>query len=214
MPQLDEIAIKSKLIDYILQDHDSLSDDVLALEVPFADFQRRADLVRINGCIHGYEIKSDLDNLSTLVAQIKHYQKVFDKVSIVTTKAHINKVRQIVPNSVGIIYINEDNIKVTRKAKPLKRADKYFVSCFFDRNTIVKFLKDKDIHPKFIIDKDIFQLRTKLTSIYQTKELKEEALKILKRKYNANYTYFLKYRGQITDIEHVRELAKGSGIIH
>ncbi len=210
MPSLNEIAIKAKLIDHILSNQEQ---DVLAAEVPFADFQRRADLVSMNGCLHGYEIKSDLDSLNTLEGQIAHYQRVFDKVSIVLTKTHIKNIRRMVPNTVGIIFVDNDEVKILRKAQSMKRADKYFLSCFFDRDTVLQLLLAHGFERKSLNDHDITKLREKLAAAYRIEKLKAYALEFLKQKYSRNFSYFLKYRGDVTHYENVMELSKGSDII-
>lgn len=213
MSSLDEITIKSKLIDYILSNQDCDNPDVLATEVPFADFQRRADLVRMNGLLHGYEIKSDLDNLNTLEGQITHYQSVFDKVSVVLTKTHIKNIRQMVPKTVGIIFVDSGNITVLRKAQLIKRADKYFLSCFLDRDTILQLLVAQGFEKRDLNTHDIAVLRRKLSSTYRIEELKAYTLEFLKQKYSQNFSYFLKYRGNVTHYENLIELSKGSDII-
>lgn len=44
----------------------------------------RVDVAVINGNIHGYEIKSDLDTLERLPRQMTYYNKLFQRMTIVS----------------------------------------------------------------------------------------------------------------------------------
>ena len=77
----------------------------------------RADIAVINGKIHGYEIKSEQDTLERLPMQVKYYNKVFDKVTIVTGEKYADKVSDIVPDWWGIYYVinKKDNLVLKKK---------------------------------------------------------------------------------------------------
>lgn len=62
----------------------------------------RLDFARINGHSFAYEIKTELDSLDKLEKQINDYSKVFEYVSVITHRNHFNKVRDMVPEFVGI----------------------------------------------------------------------------------------------------------------
>ena len=52
--------------------------------------EARIDLVVISdGVMHGYELKSDIDSLSRLPEQMRIYNTVFSKVTLVVGKKHI-----------------------------------------------------------------------------------------------------------------------------
>jgi hypothetical protein len=57
----------------------------------------RADIAVINGLLHGFEIKSDGDELSRLPRQIPAYNGVFDRVGIIVGERHISQVLLTVP---------------------------------------------------------------------------------------------------------------------
>jgi hypothetical protein len=87
------------------------------------------DIAVINGCMMGYEIKSDHDTLRRLEKQILEYNKVFDFLNIVTSKKFAPVIKDYVPKWWGIIEVEEksDEIKVhqRRKAKPNKHISGY-----------------------------------------------------------------------------------------
>lgn len=89
----------------------------------------RADIVVVNGHLHGYEIKSDEDTLTRLPMQIGIYSKVLDFVTIVTCKKHLTRIREAVPPWWGIMLADSDDDLLTitqlRKPKQNRNIDKY-----------------------------------------------------------------------------------------
>lgn len=62
----------------------------------------RVDLAVVNGRLEAFEIKSDVDSLARLPRQIRSYNRVFDRVCIVTTRKHAKAVRVSIPLWWGI----------------------------------------------------------------------------------------------------------------
>ena len=69
----------------------------------------KADCVILNGLSTCYEIKTELDNLKRLPEQLDSYISLFDKVYVVAAKTHIEKIKLIVPEAVGIIELTDKN---------------------------------------------------------------------------------------------------------
>lgn len=69
----------------------------------------KADCVILNGLSTCYEIKTELDNLKRLPEQLDSYISLFDKVYVVAAKIHIEKIKLIVPEAVGIIELTDKN---------------------------------------------------------------------------------------------------------
>lgn len=63
----------------------------------------RIDFAIINGVMHGYEIKSDKDTLDRLPDQMREYNAVFDKMTLVVGKRHLRDALDKVPDWWGII---------------------------------------------------------------------------------------------------------------
>jgi len=72
-------------------------------EVGLCEGKARIDIVAINGALHGFEIKSESDDLRRLPGQIDIYNKVFDTITLITTENHFKKVLKLVPSWWGII---------------------------------------------------------------------------------------------------------------
>jgi len=66
----------------------------------------KADLAILNGTSTVYEIKSERDNLERLPNQIATYCKVFAKVNIITGECHLDAIRAMVPEEIGILVLN------------------------------------------------------------------------------------------------------------
>ncbi len=82
----------------------------------------KADLVLINGKAVVYEIKTELDNLDRLNAQIADYYKAFDHVAVVTYEKNLEQLYRILnytDKPVGI-YVLRTNNKIGTVKKPQK----------------------------------------------------------------------------------------------
>ena len=64
--------------------------------------QARIDVAVVNGNLHGYELKSDKDTLHRLEKQANAYNKVFDRVTLVSAKKHVFKALKKIPDWWGI----------------------------------------------------------------------------------------------------------------
>jgi hypothetical protein len=62
----------------------------------------RIDIALVNGIIHGYELKSDRDNLRRLRHQMQIYNSVLDRVTLVTTQRHVDHATKLIPQWWGI----------------------------------------------------------------------------------------------------------------
>lgn len=69
----------------------------------------RIDFAVINGVMHGYEIKSDCDTLERLPEQVREFNTVFDRLTIVVGKRHLYQAMHIVPDWWGIMIAKFDN---------------------------------------------------------------------------------------------------------
>lgn len=72
-------------------------------ELGLAHARSRVDVAVINGCIHGYEIKSAQDSLDRLRNQIDTYRQTLHKLTIVAAPRHLPRVLSSVPDWCGVI---------------------------------------------------------------------------------------------------------------
>jgi len=81
----------------------SQPDTLVIDELGLAHARSRIDVAVINGCIHGYEIKSGKDSLARLARQIGIYSQTLQKVTIVTASSHLGRVLAAVPSWCGVL---------------------------------------------------------------------------------------------------------------
>lgn len=68
----------------------------------------RVDLAVVNGVLHGFEIKSDMDTLYRLSTQIRDYNAVFNKMTIVVGTKHLEDVINVVPEWWGVLLARQN----------------------------------------------------------------------------------------------------------
>jgi hypothetical protein len=68
---------------------------------------RVADVVMLNGTSHVYEIKTDLDSLDRLDAQLAAYRQMFDRVHVVCSESRIGEVHAHLPPWVGLLALTK-----------------------------------------------------------------------------------------------------------
>lgn len=78
-------------------------DTLVIDELGLAHARSRIDIAVINGCIHGYEIKSAKDTLERLGAQIEIYRQTLQKLTIVAASNHVSGVLACAPEWCGVI---------------------------------------------------------------------------------------------------------------
>jgi len=81
----------------------------------------KADVVILNGTSTCYEIKSERDGLGRLAAQLASYIRIFDKVYVVTAENSARRIVPLLPESVGLMIINQrSQISERREAQSNK----------------------------------------------------------------------------------------------
>ena len=93
------LALKQKIFEQNKNTHNHLVIEELGVNYGV----NRVDIAVLDDNImHGYEIKSDLDNLNRLPKQIKAYDSVFGKMTIVVGQSHLLEALDMVPEWWGI----------------------------------------------------------------------------------------------------------------
>lgn len=67
----------------------------------------RVDVALISDTLHGFEIKSGLDNLQRLPHQQEAYGKVFERMTLVAHERHVEEAVKMVPKYWGLIAVGE-----------------------------------------------------------------------------------------------------------
>jgi hypothetical protein len=83
------------------------NDTLVIDELGLAHAKVRIDVAVINGCVHGFEIKSAADTLTRLPQQLELYGQCLEKLTIVCAEKHIEGVRELSPRWCGIIKVTK-----------------------------------------------------------------------------------------------------------
>lgn len=94
---MKDIDIRLPLKQKIQLENNFCEDALIVDELGLSHGNSRIDLAVIQHTLSGFEIKSDRDSLSRLPRQIEMYNKVFEKVTIVTGQRHLFSVFDEVP---------------------------------------------------------------------------------------------------------------------
>lgn len=128
-----------------------LSGRITANDLVLDEFQLafgavRADLALVNGHLEGFEIKAGKDTLGRLPHQVDAYNKVFEFSWVVTTKAHLSEVRQLVPREWGLIIAYADSsggsLRPLRAAKRNSLRDGNHLARLLWRNELLSKLEE------------------------------------------------------------------------
>lgn len=82
----------------------------------------RIDVAVINGFLHGYEIKSDVDSLRRLPTQTEAYGAIFDYLTLVVSDRHIEKCTSVIPDWWGISLPFRLTSRSSIKIVPIRKA--------------------------------------------------------------------------------------------
>lgn len=129
--------------------HFSEPNTLIINEFGICEGRSRIDIAVVNGILSGYEIKSEKDTLERLPAQVEYYGKVFDEMTIVTGKNHLNKILGIVlcwwnikiAEQVG----KELRVHDYRKGEKNGNIDSYAVAQLLWKDEIIDILKNLGI---------------------------------------------------------------------
>lgn len=105
----------------------------------------RVDLAVVDGRIHGFELKSDKDNLKRLPAQVEIYNSVLDTVTLVVGRVHLVEASRMVPEWWGIEVAEFSNgyelqISIERDGGENPGVDAFSVAKLLWRDEALEFL--------------------------------------------------------------------------
>ena len=93
----DEVSLRVSLHLRLEEQHQAEDDTVLIDEMGICQGKARVDVAVVNGKLHGYEIKSERDNLRRLALQSEMYNRVFDEITLVCWSRHTSEALEVIP---------------------------------------------------------------------------------------------------------------------
>lgn len=138
--------IREALHRKVLQPYHKCSSTLVVDELGLAHGKNRIDIAVLNGCVHGYEIKSSKDNLLRFSAQLEEYTRSLQKLTVVSAPNHIEDVLCIVPDWCGVVQANmgpRGGIKFStlRRAAKNPNVDAVALAHLLWRKEAVEFLE-------------------------------------------------------------------------
>lgn len=95
--------IRAALHEKKLKPYHDAPDTIVVDELGLAHAKARIDVAVINGCVHGYEIKSSLDTLDRLPSQLDLYRRCLGKLTLVVAPKHVDQIQNVAPEWCGIL---------------------------------------------------------------------------------------------------------------
>lgn len=128
-------------------------DTLVIDELGLAHARSRIDVAVINGCIHGYEIKSAKDNLDRFATQIDIYRQTLQKLTLVAAPKHVAGIMSHAPEWCGVIAAERGprggiNFQVLRNAAANPEIDPVMMSHLLWRDEVIELLGQAGYAPK------------------------------------------------------------------
>lgn len=163
-------ALHAKRLRRLKDDPNTLVIDELGL----AHARSRIDIAVINGCIHGYEIKSEKDTLERLGMQVDIYRQTLQKLTIVSAPRHLAGVARCAPEWCGLIEAEQGprggiGFNVVRAPRLNPDIDPVMVAHLLWRDEVLELLRRIDCEPKDLRRprKQIYRIVCEALSLYE-----------------------------------------------
>lgn len=152
---MNDVDIRQNFHKKILRRQHAQKDTLVIDELGLNHGKCRADIAVINGYLAGYEIKSNNDSLRRLEEQVKSYNAVFDRISIVVGDRYINSIQNYIPEWWGVIVSLRGqrgavNFDIIREARTNKNIDPISIAQLLWRNEAEEILQQKKLSPKIL----------------------------------------------------------------
>ena len=183
-----EEAAVCLVIDLLLKD--LCPEETIAVEVPFADHRRRADIVVSGEKLMGVEVKSAQDKVSQAVAQLADYAKCFEYSILATTPQQISAIYDELPRSIGLIEIKEGEACWRRRPMLVKRKHKRFVCSWLEKTSLARIAKNAGLQIEGFSRLSVFDIREIIADRLPTKRLLVEVKRELQTRFMPNFARF------------------------
>jgi hypothetical protein len=186
--QMNDHDIRVNIHKKILMRHHKNNNTLVIDELGLKNGDCRADIAVVNGCLCGFEIKSDSDSLNRLRNQVDIYDAVFDYSTIIVGEKHFPKVMNYISDWWGIQVCTKGsiggvNFYFERKAQKNLESDPYSIAQFLWKEEVVEILLNKGIGNKEIRrpKAELYQI---LCSILTKSDLNKMVRQFLKKRTN------------------------------
>ncbi|MDT9719648.1 sce7726 family protein [Paenibacillus sp. ClWae2A] len=183
MDKLRDPEIREVLIERLLQEHSNSSETLIINEMSVSQGLSRVDVAVLNGIMQGYEIKSESDKLIRLPLQANEYNKVFERMTIVTAENYLEGVKKIIPSWWGIIKVSNKKgiptLRTVKKGRVNPSLDSLALAQLLWRDEAIDLLKKRGLE-KGILSKPKREIYQRIAESIKAEELKIEVNQFLK----------------------------------
>lgn len=140
MEKLKDSHIRAILMEQLNSLYKDALDTRIINELGIDFGKSRVDIAVVNGILHGYEIKSESDTLNRLPNQISHYNLLFERMTIVVDKKHLEEVSNIVPDWWGLTLVKKvkGTVSLVQKRKGRRKTSQ-------DKEILLKLLWKEEL---------------------------------------------------------------------
>ena len=179
----NDAVIRMALKEYLNKHHSKDHKVRIIEELGLKHGAARIDIAVVNGVMHGYEIKSDLDTLLRLPEQMNIYNSVFDKVTLVVGKSHLHEAINIIPDWWGITIAKINGCGdiafcSIRESKENIEQDNISIAKLLWKDEALNILEEAGQAKGFKSKSRIF-IYEKLSTIFSQKDLEEKVRETL-----------------------------------
>lgn len=97
-----DIEIRNALKRALLNQYSNHTDILIIEELGLRHGAARIDIALVNGELHGFELKSDSDTLMRLPEQVRLFNTVLDKITLVVGWKHLKSAIKLIPKWWGV----------------------------------------------------------------------------------------------------------------
>ena len=188
--------IKAAVIDWLISRHPSI---IIGNEVMYGSSRKVVDLLAIiDNKTVAIEIKSDSDNLNRLPEQILEYNKIFDKVIIISAPSHLKNITRLINKGIGLYVID----------KSIKKIQTPLINHHLNKLEILYSISSvflKKIYP------NLKNLNADELRVHLSKKGKSEIHQILisfyQQRLSERFRFFLNERGEYTLVDDIPTLS-------
>jgi len=143
---MNDARIRQALHSRVIRYHHDSEKAMVIDELGLHHGQARIDIAVINGELSGFEIKSELDNLSRLHSQVDSYSSVFEKLTLVVAKKFLDPSLDIIPDWWGVIVADRGprggvHFERVRSNSRNNNVEPYALAMLLWRNEVIELLR-------------------------------------------------------------------------
>lgn len=185
MNPITDSDVRSALLGKVIAEHVANSNTLVVEEMGLARGACRVDVCVINGHLHGYEIKSDVDTLRRLPLQ-QFYSDVLDKATIVVGQRRLDHALETLPVWWGVRVVtrgarNAIRMELLRPAKLNPSVSATAVAALLWRDELTALISSRTTEESALHGKRA-ALCERLGELYSLAEIRAVVREQLKRR--------------------------------